>query len=96
MFVKSTLVDFFHSQSYALISTIFLLKKIHLFQKRDRSVETEGVTRDENSCVSGGNQIQEIQKDGIKSQLNDKQIDLTGGKNSDDILLISACKSGCM
>ena len=73
-----------------------MLKKIHLFQKRDTSVETEGVTRDENSCVSGGNQIQEIQIDGLKSQINDKQIDLTGGKNSDDILLISASKSGCM
>ena len=74
-----------------------MLKKIHLFTKRDTSVETEGVTRDENSCVSDGNQIQEIQKDGIKSQLIDKQIDLTGGGgDSDDILLISASKSGCM
>ena len=61
-----------------------MIKKIHLFQKWETSIEAGGVTRDENSVYGWGwgweIQIQEIQIDGLKSQLNNKPINLIGKK----------------
>ena len=45
--------------------------KKHLLREGD-------VTGDKNSCVYSGVQIQEIQIDELKSQLNDRQINKTG------------------
>ena len=65
------MVEYFSPQNYAFISNWLLY---FLERKQETSVEAGGVTHDENSYMcSEGVQIQEIQIDGLKSQLNNKQ-----------------------
>ena len=70
------MVSFFPPQNYALISNWLLYFRE---RKQETFVETGGVGHVMRIAVCiEGVQMQEIQIDGLKSQLNDKQINYTG------------------